>query len=169
MLTLSSALLLTACGNDADEPTEDAAEDITEEVEDAADETTDKATGEELQDGTYRLEELNFGGTGWKEALEIVVEGGEIVDATWESVNEEGMNKIEDEGYQERMTETDGLGPQDFIPALEEALVEAQNPADVEVVSGATGTSEKFKEYAEQLVEAAKEGNTDVIEIDNEG
>lgn len=144
-LTLSTALVLSACGTDGG----------TETTEDG------------LQDGTYSLEELNFGSTGWKEGLEIVVEGGEITDATWTSVNEEGTNKIEDENYQETMTETDGTGPQDFIPGLEEALVEAQDPADVEVISGATGTSDKFKEYAQQLVDAAEEGNTDRIEIDN--
>ncbi len=143
-LTLSTALLLTGCGADGAATTE-----------------------EGLQDGTYSLEELNFGGTGWKEGLEIVVDGGEITDATWSSVNEEGENKIEDEEYQETMTNVSGLGPQDFIPELENALVDAQDPAEVEVITGATGTAEKFREYAKQLVEAAEEGNTDTIEVDN--
>ena len=142
VLTLSSALLLSACGG-----------------------TT---TEDGLQDGTYSIEELNFGETGWKESLEIVVDGGEITDATWTSLDEEGNNKREDEGYQEAMSNVTGVGPQDFIPALEDALVDAQNPADVEVVTGATGTSEKFVEYAEELVAAAEEGNTDTIEVDNQ-
>lgn len=145
-LTLSSALLLAACGSD-----------------DAADTAAEGG----LQDGTYAVEELNFGGTGWKEGLEIVVKDGEITDATWSSVNEEGLNKLEDDNYQETMTKTDGTGPQDFIPELEDALVDAQDPADVEVVTGATGTSEKFVEYAKQVVEAAEKGNTDTIEVDN--
>ena len=145
-LTLSSALLLAACGSD-----------------DAADTPAEGG----LQDGRYALEELNFGGTGWKEGLEIVVADGVITDATWSSVNEAGELKIEDDNYQETMTSTDGVGPQDFIPGLEEALVEAQDPSDVEVISGATGTSDKFKEYAQQLVDAAEEGSTATIEIDN--
>ena len=157
-LTLSSSLLLTACGGDEGATTEDTAtEDGTEEV----------AQEDGLQDGSYRIEELNFGGTGWKEALEITVSGGEISDANWESVNEDGENKIDDDEYQETMTGTDGVGPQDFIPALEEDLVASQDPADVEVVSGATGTSEKFQDYAQQLVTAAEEGNTETIEVDN--
>ena len=142
VLTLSSALLLSACGG-----------------------TT---TEDGLQDGTYSIEELNFGETGWKESLEIVVDGGEITDATWTSLDEEGNNKREDEGYQEAMSNVTGVGPQDFIPALEDALVDAQNPADVEVVTGATGTSEKFVEYAEELIAAAEKGNTDTIEVDNQ-
>lgn len=96
------------------------------------------------------------------------VTDGEITDATWESVNEEGEDKIDDEDYQETMTGTDGVGPQDFIPALEDSLMETQSPEDVEVVSGATHTSKKFQDYSAQLVEAAEEGDTETIVIDNE-
>lgn len=157
-LTLSSALLLTACGG----------EDTADTTDDAATEdTTEEVATDGLQDGSYRIEDTEFGGTGWQEALEITVEGGEITDATWESVDEDGNNKIEDEDYQETMTTSDGVGPQDFIPALEDALVDAQDPAEVEVVSGATGTSEKFQDYAQQVVDAAAEGNTETIQVDN--
>ncbi len=144
VLFLGSALVLTACGDSAD-------------------------TSEEgLQDGTYRIEDLNFGETGWKESLEIVVDGGEITDATFESVNEDGLNKLDDEDYQETMTNVSGTGPQDYIPELEEQLVGMTDPADVEVVSGATGTSEKVQDWAKQLFEAAEAGNTDTIEVDNQ-
>lgn len=146
-LTLASSLVLAACGGE----------------ETATEETTQDG----MQDGSYRIEELNFGETGWKEALEISVADGEITDANWESVNEDGENKIEDDNYQETMVGTDGVGPQDFIPGLEDALVDAQDPADVEVITGATGTSEKFQDYAQQLVDAAEEGNTETIEVDN--
>ena len=160
MLTLSSALLLTACGNDTADVEEDVVTDETEEVEDVAME-------DGLQDGTYRIEDQTFGETGWKEALEITVTNGEITDANWESVNEDGDNKIDDDDYQATMTETDGVGPQDFIPALENDLVDKQDPADIEIITGATGTANKFQDYARQLVEAAEEGNTDTIVVDN--
>ena len=143
-LTLTSSLVLAACG--ADEGTTDEA-----------------ATGEE----TYRIEEQNFGETGWKEALEITVADGEITDANWESVDEDGNAKLEDDEYQEAMSGAVGVGPQDFIPELEESLVNAQEPADVEVVSGATSTSEKVQDYAQQLVDAVEEGNSEKIQVDN--
>lgn len=155
-LTLSSSLVLAACGADEgteETPTED---DGTEEVAEGG-----------LQDGSYRIEDLNFGETGWKEALDMTVSGGEITGATWESVDEEGNNKIEDDEYQEAMSGVTEVGPQDFIPELENQLVEAQDPANVEVVTGATSTSEKFQDYAQQLVTAAEEGNTETIEVDN--
>lgn len=160
MLTLSSALLLTACGTDAGDTVEDAADDTTDAVEDVV-------TEDGLQDGKYRIEDENFSENGWKEALEMTVADGEITDAYWESVNEEGINKIEDEDYQETMTNVSGLGPQDFIPALENDLVDKQDPSDVEIITGATHTAEKFQDYAKQLVDAAEEGNTETITVDN--
>ena len=146
-LTLSSALLLAACGSD-----------------DAADTPAEGG----LQDGTYSLEELNFGETGWKESLEIIVADGEITDASFSSLDEMGNSKIDSDEYQEAMSNVVEVGPQEFIPTLEESLVDTQNPDDVEVVTGATSTSEKFKDYADQLVAAAEEGNTDTIEVDNQ-
>jgi len=146
VLTLSSALLLTGCGDTAETPED---------------------TAEGLQDGSYRVEDVNFGETGWKEALDITVDGGEITEATWESVDEDGNKKIEDEDYQETMSNVNEIGPQDFIPDLEGQLVDTQDPAQVEVVTGATGTSEKFQDYAQQAVDAAAEGNTETIEVDN--
>ena len=157
MLTLSSALLLTACGNDTTDVEDDATTDDTEEV----------AMEDGLKDGKYRIEDENFSENGWKEALEMTVADGEITDAYWESVNEDGEDKIDDEEYQETMTNVSGLGPQDFIPALENDLVDKQDPADVEIISGATGTAEKFQDYAKQLVDAAEEGNTETITVDN--
>lgn len=162
VLFLSSALVLTGCSDSADK-SEETPEDTAEDVQD--DTTTETAEG--LQDGSYRIEDLNFGDTGWKEALEITVVDGEITEATWESKDEDGNDKIDDEDYQETMTNVNELGPQDFIPDLEGQLVDKQDPADVEVVSGATHTSEKFQDYAQQLVEAAEEGNTETIEVDN--
>jgi len=170
-LTMSSALLLAACGGEEPADTEnETTEDTTEQTtEDTSEETTNQAvSGEDLQDGTYRIEEAQAGGSGWQEALEMTVEGGEITDATFESVDEEGNQKIDDEEYQEMMSEASDVGPQEFIPALEDSLVENQSPEDVEVVSGATGTSEKFQDYASQLTAAAQEGNTETIEVDNE-
>lgn len=157
-LTISSALLLTACGDD------------TADVEDSVDDQdTEEVVQEDgLQDGNYRIEDENYDENGWKEALEIEITDGEITDANWESVNEDGESKIEDEDYQETMYGVNEVGPQEFIPELEESLIETQNPEDVEVVSGASHTSEKFQDYGQQLIEAAEEGNTDTITIDNE-
>ncbi|MFL2100814.1 FMN-binding protein [Desemzia sp. FAM 23991] len=150
-LTLASALVLAACGS---------SEEATESSESAASEGG-------LQDGTYTLVEKNLDENGWKTDFSITVKGGEITESNYENVNEAGDKKSEDEAYQERMSEVSGVGPVEYFPQLNEQLVETQDPAAVEVVTGATHSSESFKEYAQQLVDAAEEGNTDTIEIDN--
>ena len=65
------------------------------------------------------------------------------------------------------MVEKAGVGPADYFPALNNQLVEKQDPDAVEVVTGATGSSDTFKKYAPVLVEAAEAGDTTLIEVDN--
>lgn len=147
-LTLSSALVLAGCGG--------------------SDETTESAASEGgLQDGTYTLVEKNLDENGWKTDFSISVEDGKITESNYENINEAGNKKSEDEAYQERMAEVAGIGPVEYFPQLNEQLVETQDPSEVEIVTGATHSTESFKEYAQKLVDAAEEGNTDTIEIDN--
>lgn len=147
-LTLSSALVLAGCGG--------------------SDETTESAASEGgLQDGTYTLIEKNLDENGWKTDFSITVEDGKITESNYENINEAGNKKSEDEAYQERMAEVAGVGPVEYFPQLNEQLVETQDPSEVEIVTGATHSTESFKEYAQKLVDAAEEGNTDTIEIDN--
>lgn len=151
-LTLASALVLAACGGGNEE---------------AASTTESAASEGGLQDGTYKLVEKNLDENGWKTDFSITVEGGKITESNYENLNEAGAKKSEDEGYQEKMAEVAGVGPADYFPELNEQLVETQDPEAVEVVTGATHSSESFKEYAQQLIDAAEEGNTETIEIDN--
>ena len=54
-----------------------------------------------------------------------------------------------------------------YIPELNDQFLKAQSASGVEVVTGATHSSESFQNYAQQLIQAAQAGNTDTIEIDN--
>lgn len=121
----------------------------------------------ELQDGEYSLEEKNIGSTGWKFVMNMTVADGKIVESDYNYLNADGEFKTDDDEYQEIMTEKSGLGPQDFVPQLNEALVETQDPSQIHVISGATHSAEVFKIYAQQLVNAAQKGDTTKIEIDN--
>ncbi|HJA89867.1 MAG TPA: FMN-binding protein [Candidatus Jeotgalibaca merdavium] len=159
-LTFASTLLLAACGGNDTDTTEASSEAVSSEVA-----SSEAATG--LQDGTYTLVEKNFDDNGWKVNFTIEVANGEITTSDFDYVNEAGEKKSENDDYQAMMAEKTGVGPQDFIPELNGQLVETQDPSSVEVVSGATSSSEGFVKYAEELVAAAEAGNTDTIEIDN--
>lgn len=167
------SLFLAACGGsddaaetdtqqNGDETTEQASEETSEE---AAEESANLVAGAPLQDGTYTLKETEADKNGWKVEMTITVEDGKIVESNFDYVNDEGLLKSEDEEYQQLMKDKSGIGPAEFVPALNEALVETQNPMDVEVVTGATGSWQTFRNYAQQLVQAAQKGDTTTIEI----
>ena len=121
----------------------------------------------ELQDGTYTLVEKNFDTRGWKTEFSITVVDGKITESTFDNVNEAGVKKSEDAEYQKNMADKVGVGPADYFPQLNNQLVEKQDPEAVEVVTGATHSSDTFKEYAPMLIKAAEAGDTTTIEIDN--
>ncbi|WP_407371939.1 FMN-binding protein [Carnobacterium sp.] len=148
---LASTFVLAACGSD----------DTTTK------ESTVAASSETLQDGSYLLEEKNLDDNGWSVVFGMTVEGGKITESTYDYVNDAGELKTKDAEYQKAMKDKVGTGPAEYIPAYNQALVDAQDPSAVEVVSGATHSHELFVEYAQQLVDAAEEGKTETIEIDN--
>ncbi|MGX7199666.1 extracellular electron transfer flavoprotein PplA [Enterococcus nangangensis] len=125
-----------------------------------------KTAGADLQDGTYKLEEKNYS-NGYRAVFAITVKDGKITESNGDYVNEAGKSKTEDTEYETNMKAKSGVGPAEFIPALNESLVATQSAGDVEVVTGATHTSESFQNYAQQLIQAAQAGKTDTIEIDN--
>lgn len=123
--------------------------------------------GEALQDGEYSLVEKNYDANDWKVSIKIVIDSGKIVESDYNYVNADGELKTEDDGYQEFMEGEVGVGPQDYIPTLNDELVEKQDPAEVDIVSGATTSAESFKNYAAQLVNASQKGDTEEIVVDN--
>ncbi|WP_413527550.1 FMN-binding protein [Marinilactibacillus psychrotolerans] len=164
----ASTLILAACGNSDDSEESSTEDSATEETAtDTEDSTTEESAAGELQDGTYSLEEKNFDENGWRVVFDMTVDGGKITESNYDYKNEDGDLKSEDEGYQEAMSEKVGTGPADYLPELNNQLVEVQDPSEVDVVSGATHSSDSFIKYSQELVDAAEEGNTEMIEVDN--
>ena len=157
---LASSFVLAACGS-TDDSTSTEDSDTADTTEEAGTDST------ELQDGSYSLEEQNFDENGWRVVFDMTVSDGQITESNYDYENEAGELKSEDEGYQEAMKDKVGVGPAEYLPDLNEQLEETQDPSEVDVVSGATHSSESFVEYAQQLVDAAEEGNTETIEVNN--
>ncbi|WP_338471113.1 extracellular electron transfer flavoprotein PplA [Niallia sp. XMNu-256] len=174
-MAVSLALILGACGNNEaadapkeETPTETATENTETTENEQATETAapKKLAGAELQDGTYTLEEKEISDKGWKATFSIKVEDGKITESNYNYVNADGKLKTDDEEYQKSMSEKTGVGPQDYIPTLNDDLIAKQDAQQVEVVTGATHSAESFKNYAQQLIQAAQAGNTETIVID---
>lgn len=116
-------------------------------------EATKTETG--LKDGTYEKtgEKDDKGNT---PSIKIEVKDGKIATVKYDEVSEDGVSKLDNEEYNTNMKASSGTNPIEAFPALEASLVEKQDAASVDVVTGATGTSEKFKALAEEALAEAK-------------
>lgn len=166
-----STLALAACSSDNKAGDTKASSSKTEETSKSSEKTEEsteaaKVAGGDLQDGTFTLEEKNEN-NGYKAVFSIVVKDGKIVESKYDNVNAEGKSKVDDEEYQKMMKDKAGVGPVEFIPELNKSLVSAQSADGVEVVTGATHSTDSFKNYAQQLIQASQAGKTEKIEIDN--
>ncbi|MEG0255172.1 MAG: extracellular electron transfer flavoprotein PplA [Vagococcus sp.] len=166
-----STLLLAACGGSKDKDTKDssaASSSVAKDTKESKKEEAPKKqiAGGELKDGEYTLEEKNEN-QDYRATFTMVVKDGKIAESKYDNINKDGKSKTEDAKYNEMMEEKAKTSPEKFIPELNESLVAAQSADGVEVVTGATHSAESFKNYAQQLIQAAQAGKTDKIEIDN--
>ena len=112
-----------------------------------------KETG--LKDGTYTAtgEKDDKGNTA---SIKIEVKDGKIATVKYDEVAEDGTSKLDNEAYNTKMKEVSGTNPIEAFPQLESALVEKQDVAAVDAVTGATSTSNNFKTLAEKALSEAK-------------
>ena len=163
-----SSLVLAACGADKKDNTTNSSSAASSETKKSTESSAPakKVAGGDLKDGTYKLEEKNEK-NGYRAVFEMTVKDGKITESKYDNINADGKSKTEDTKYEESMKAKSGVGPKEYIKQLNDSFVKAQCASGVEVVTGATHSSESFQNYAQQLIQAAQAGNTDTIEIDN--
>ena len=162
------SLVLAGCGADKKDNTTNSSSAASSETKKSTESSAPakKVAGGDLKDGTYKLEEKNEK-NGYRAGFEMTVKDGKITESKYDNINADGKSKTEDTKYEESMKAKSGVGPKEYIKQLNDSFVKAQSASGVEVVTGATHSSESFQNYAQQLIQAAQAGNTDTIEIDN--
>ncbi|EMW5361361.1 pheromone cAD1 lipoprotein [Enterococcus faecalis EnGen0356] len=162
------SLVLVGCGADKKDNTTNSSSAASSETKKSTESSAPakKVAGGDLKDGTYKLEEKNEK-NGYRAVFEMTVKDGKITESKYDNINADGKSKTEDTKYEESMKAKSGVGPKEYIKQLNDSFVKAQSASGVEVVTGATHSSESFQNYAQQLIQAAQAGNTDTIEIDN--
>ena len=160
--------VLAGCGADKKDNTTNSSSAASSETKKSTESSAPakKVAGGDLKDGTYKLEEKNEK-NGYRAVFEMTVKDGKITESKYDNINADGKSKTEDTKYEESMKAKSGVGPKEYIKQLNDSFVKAQSASGVEVVTGATHSSESFQNYAQQLIQAAQAGNTDTIEIDN--
>ncbi len=162
------SLVLAGCGADKKDNTTNSSSAASSETKKSTESSAPakKVAGGDLKDGMYKLEEKNEK-NGYRAVFEMTVKDGKITESKYDNINADGKSKTEDTKYEESMKAKSGVGPKEYIKQLNDSFVKAQSASGVEVVTGATHSSESFQNYAQQLIQAAQAGNTDTIEIDN--
>lgn len=159
---VASSMLLVACGNDNSSDKKSS-----EEPKQSETKKTEAKTDGTMTDGTYKLEEKNFDDKGWKAFASIEVKDGKITKASYDYKNKDGDLKSEDADYEKAMKDKVGTGPQEYLKQLSDALVKSQSASGVDIVTGATHSSETFINCANQLIQAAQRADTTTISINN--
>jgi major membrane immunogen (membrane-anchored lipoprotein) len=119
-----------------------------------------------MSDGYYTAEFKNFDSHGWKEFISIYVNKNKIVTVEYDAKNTGGLIKSWDMEYMRRMNAADGNYPNRYTRNYAEALLNHQDPADIDVMTGATDSHITFKLLAEAAIAQAKAGDKRVAFIE---
>ncbi|MFZ5967210.1 MAG: FMN-binding protein [Bacillota bacterium] len=102
---------------------------------------------------TYTAAETEADERGWKSEIAITYENGKITKVVYNEVNQnDGQKKRESAEYNDSFKAKSGITAEEAQSTLEKALVEKQDVDAVDVVTGATSTSEKFKTLAKEAM-----------------
>jgi major membrane immunogen (membrane-anchored lipoprotein) len=118
-----------------------------------------------LHDGYYTAEAAEFDSHGWKEFITICVSNGRIITVEYNAKNPSGFIKSWDMDYMRHMGAVSGTYPNDYTRVYARELLAKQNP-EVDVLTGATESYEKFKQLAAAVLEQAKTDNARVAMVE---
>lgn len=119
-----------------------------------------------MQDGYYTAETASFDKDGWKEYIAIYVNDNKIITVEYNAKNSSGFIKSWDMQYMRNMNEASGTYPNKYARAYAVALLNRQNPAKVDAITGATHSGVKFQLLAEAAIAQAKAGDKKVAFVE---
>ncbi|MFY9604839.1 MAG: FMN-binding protein [bacterium] len=107
---------------------------------------------DKIEDGTY-TGETEPDDHGWRGEVEIVVDGGKIKEVRYEEYDEDDNPKSASEDYNALWEREAGISAEEAFSQYEEALIEKQDIEEVDVITGATKTHEKFTTAVKNALE----------------
>lgn len=111
-------------------------------------------------DGTYEVEMPEYE-DGWKEYIIVALSDGRVAAVEYDAKNETGGLRSEDEAYKNSMISAgSGTWPEDYGQKLVDSFLAAGSPDEIEMVAGATASSQNFKKLMRTALEHAREGET---------
>lgn len=119
-----------------------------------------------MQDGYYTAEAAAFDSYGWKEYITIYVSNEKILTVEYDAYNASGFVKSWDVNYMRVMKMVDGTYPNEYTRTYAVALINWQEPAKVDAISGASHSHASFQLLAQAAIAQAKTGNKQVVQVE---
>ena len=118
-----------------------------------------------LQDGYYTAQaaEFNFG---WKEYINILVKGGNIISVEYNAENPSGFIKSWDNAYMQTMLHTNGTYPNEYTRYYASQLLEGQGEGSIDAITGASSSHGTFQMLAQAVLEQARQGDSSIVFVD---
>jgi len=120
----------------------------------------DDANVAEMENGQVVEMEGTQDQYGWFPHLRLTFNGDVLKQVYFDYINDEAAKKSQDEEYNSTMQEKTGISVKDAMETLRTNLLETQDPAQVDIVAGASQTSTEFIELAKQGFEKYFAGKT---------
>lgn len=121
-----------------------------------------------LVDGVYRAEYSECDEYGWKDYVEITVSEGEISEVVFDGENADKTKlKSEDLSYENQMKQYRGTYPAKYNKDLINQFIETGKIDGVDVVAGATESTDRFKTLVIAAMGNAIDGDTETVVIEN--
>ena len=119
-----------------------------------------------MSDCYYAAECRDFDSYGWKEYIVIYVDKNKIVTVEYNAKNASGLIKSWDMDYMRSMNAENHNYPNRYTRNYAVALLNRQDPAGIDVMTGATHSYETFKLLAEAAIAQAKAGDKRVAFVE---
>ncbi|MCT4633586.1 MAG: FMN-binding protein [Firmicutes bacterium] len=142
MIAGLAGAIFTGCSSSSEVTSETVAVEIQDE---------NQSVVEEMLDGEYYAEESEYS-YGYKGTMKIVVADGLISEVVYADIDENGNKKSENEEYNKKYMDKSGISFEEVSTTLRNQLLETQDLDKIDVVAGATTSSEKFVKLGKEAL-----------------
>lgn len=119
-----------------------------------------------LSDGQYSAATKHYDSRGYAQQLNLFIKNGVITQANFKEINKNKADRLTVEGSDATWENLAVANLGTLYLRLYNELLLSQNPDEIDAVSGATQTSERFVKLSEVILDQAKKGDHEPIKID---
>jgi len=120
-----------------------------------------------VADGTYRAEYADYDSKGYKDFVEVTFEDGVVTKVVADAVHyKTGEYKSESPEFREEMLQIAGTYPEQYYADLINQYLANPNADKIDIVAGATESSQSFIVLLKALEKSIRAGNTETVIVE---